>query len=182
MKKNYFLLLVAVISSAVLSVNVVAQEEDSSDLAQELTNPIADLMTIPIQVNVDRNIGLNDEGSKTTINIQPVVPFKVSEDWNLITRTIVPIIYQSELVEGTGSAFGLGDTTFTGFFSPSKAGDWTWGVGPIFLLPTATDDLLGSDKWGIGPSVIAVTMPGNWVIGGLMSNKLRLQVVWLFPM
>ena len=77
MNKNYFPLLVAVLASAGFSVNAVAQEKDSSDLAQELTNPIADLMTIPIQVNVDRNIGLNDEGSKMTINIQPVVPFKL---------------------------------------------------------------------------------------------------------
>ena len=83
MNKIYLPLLISVVSGMALSINAAAQEKDSSDLAQELTNPIADLMTIPIQVNVDRNIGLNDEGRKTTINIQPVVPFKVAEGWNI---------------------------------------------------------------------------------------------------
>ena len=176
MKKNYFLLLVAVISSAVLSVNVVAQEEDSSDLAQELTNPIADLMTIPIQVNVDRNIGLNDEGSKTTINIQPVVPFKVSEDWNLITRTIVPLVKQEDIFPGQGSQSGLGDITAQLYFSPSKPTDSgvIWGVGAVLLMPTATDSLIGAKKWGTGPAGVVLKMSGAWTYGGLANH------VWSF--
>lgn len=138
-------------------------------LAKAAQNPIANMISLPIQNNMDFGLGPK-EGFKNTTNIQPVYPFELGDDWNLITRTIVPVIYQSELVEGAGSAFGLGDTSMTGFFSPSDGGAVTWGVGPVFLLPTATDDLLGADKWGAGPSLIVLTMPGKWVIGGLLSN------------
>lgn len=143
--------------------------KSTAELAKAAQNPIANMISLPIQNNMDFGLGPK-EGFKNTTNIQPVYPIGLGEDWTLITRTIFPVIYQSELVEGTGSAFGLGDTSVTGFFSPSAGGAWTWGVGPLLLLPTATDDLLGADKWGVGPSLIALTMPGNWVIGGLISN------------
>ena len=126
-----------------------------SDLAQELSNPIADLMSIPIQMNYEGDIGSSDDGSKWLMNIQPVIPFHLNEDWKLITRTIIPVTYQNDIFPGAGSQFGLGDITESMYFSPKKptSGGVTWGVGPVLLLPTATDDLLGAKKWGAGPAV-----------------------------
>ena len=140
-----------------------------AELAQELTNPIADIMTIPIQMNFDNDIGVNDEGSKTTTNIQPVIPFKINEDWNLITRTIFPFISQDNIYPGSGSQSGLGDITEQLFFSPRKptAGGLIWGVGAVIILPTATDSLLGTEKWSLGPAGVAITMRGPWTFGAL---------------
>jgi hypothetical protein len=146
-----------------------ARKGGNEDLAQELTNPLADLMTIPIQMNWDRNIGVQNEGRKTQTNIQPVIPFHLSADWNLISRTIVPLIDQNNILPGTGSQFGLGDINLSLFFSPKKpaSGGLVWGAGPVFLLPTATDDLLGADKWCVGPTAVALTMRGPWTVGAL---------------
>jgi len=151
----------------------VEQSGDSSaDLAQKLTNPLADLMTVPIQMNYDRRIGPRDDGWKLQTNIQPVYPIQLNEDWNLITRTILPIIYQDDIFPGEGSQFGLGDTTLTLFFSPREptSGGFIWGVGPALLLPTATDDLLGTEKWGAGPSAVGLTMRGPWTMGALANH------------
>jgi hypothetical protein len=143
-----------------------------ADLAQELSNPIADLVTIPIQMNYDRDIGPLDEGWKLQTNIQPVIPFHLNEDWNLISRTIMPVIYQDDIFQGEGSQFGLGDINLSLFFSPRKptAGGLLWGVGPVVLFPTATDSLLGADKWGAGPAAIALTMRGPWTVGILANH------------
>ena len=140
-----------------------------ADLAQELTNPLADLMTIPIQMNWDRNIGVEDDGQKIQTNIQPVVPFHLSEDWNMISRTIVPLVHQDDIFPGAGSQFGLGDINLSLFFSPRKptSGGMIWGAGPIFLLPTATDSKLGADKWGAGPTGVVLAMRGPWTMGVL---------------
>ena len=144
---------------------------DDADLAQELTNPIADLMTIPIQMTYDQDIGTNDDGYKVQTNIQPVVPFDISDDWNLLTRTILPVVKQDEIFPNSGSQFGLGDTSVSLFFSPKKPSNGVvWGVGPIALLPTATDNLLGAKKWGVGPAGIAVAMLGPWTVGGLTNH------------
>ena len=153
-----------------------AQQGGDADLAQELTNPVADLMTIPIQMNYDRNIGLRDEGWKLQTNIQPVVPFHLTEDWSLISRTILPVTYQKDIFPGAGSQFGLGDASLSLFFSPKKStsGGVIWGAGPIFLLPTATDSLLGAKKWGAGPTGLVLTMRGPWTAGALGNH------VWSF--
>lgn len=174
MKNKSFRFLYLLVAIAGLSAYSVAKADadDDSDLAQELTNPVADLVTIPIQVNFDRNIGLNDEGTKTFMNIQPVIPVDVNEGWTLITRTIVPVVHQDEIFPGQGSQFGLGDITEQLFFSPKKPTDsgLIWGVGAAILLPTATDSLIGAKKWGVGPSGIVLTMPGRWTIGGLANH------------
>jgi len=147
-----------------------------ADLAQSLTNPLADLMTIPIQMNYDRDIGVQDEGWKLQTNIQPVIPVDLTRDWMLITRTILPVIYQDDVFAGAGSQFGLGDTSLSLFLSPQRpASDSViWGAGPIFLLPTATDSKLGADKWGAGPTAVALTMRGPWTIGALGNH------IWSF--
>ena len=155
-----------------LSANASAETDKNADLAQELTNPIANIITVPIQMTFDNDIGVNDQGSKITTNIQPVIPFEVNNDWNLITRTIMPVIYQDEVFPGQGSQFGLGDINMSLFFSPKEptASGIIWGVGPVFLLPTATDSLLGGNKWGAGAGGVALTMRGSWTMGGLANH------------
>ena len=149
-----------------------AQKGGDAGLAQELSNPLADLMTIPIQVNYDRDIGPRDDGWKLQTNIQPVIPFHLTDDWNLISRTIVPVISQDDIFPGAGSQFGLGDINLSLFFSPKKptSGGITWGIGPVLLLPTATDSLLGAKKWGAGPAAVALTTRGSWTIGFLANH------------
>lgn len=158
-----------------LTAPAVAAQSDA-ELAQELTNPVANIVTVPIQLNVDQNLGLADDGTKVFANVQPVIPFELNADWNLITRTIMPIVYQEDIFPGAGSQFGLGDTSLSLFFSPKEptAGGLIWGVGPILLLPTATDSLLGAKKWGAGPAAIALKLNGPWTIG-LLANH-----VWSF--
>ena len=150
--------------------------DGNADLAQDLTNPIANLVTIPIQMNFDRDIGPGDEGSKITTNVQPVIPFEISENWNLITRTIMPLIHQDDVFPGHGSQFGLGDINSSLFFSPKSptAGGLTWGIGPVLVLPTATDSKLGGRKWAAGPGVVGLTMRGPWTLGVLANH------VWSF--
>ena len=184
MKKEMLLILTLFMFLAVSTLVQPAQAENTSDsqltgdadLAQELSNPIADLVTIPIQMNYDRNIGLQDDGWKLLTNIQPVIPFHLNKNWNLITRTIMPVTYQDDIFPGAGSQFGLGDINMSLFFSPKEptSGGVIWGAGPVFLLPTATDSLLGAKKWGAGPSVIAVTLRGPWTLGALGNH------VWSF--
>jgi len=145
---------------------------DDAELAQELSNPLADLMSIPFQMNYDRDIGPRDDGWKLQTNIQPVIPFSLNEDWNLISRTIIPVIDQDDIFPGAGSQFGLGDINLSLFFSPRKPTSHgvTWGIGPVLLLPTATDDLLGAEKWGAGPAAVALTIRGPWTIGFLANH------------
>jgi hypothetical protein len=123
---------------------------------------------LPFQNNTDFDWG-PEEGTRNTLNIQPVWPFEITDNWNVITRTIVPIVSQPARTEEESRKTGLGDTTFTAFFSP-KGSKVTWGIGPVVLLPTATDDRLGSDSWGLGPSLVLLAMPGKWVIGSLFSQ------------
>ena len=146
-----------------------ARAEETADLAKAAQNPVADMISLPFQNNTNFGVGPDDD-VQNILNIQPVIPIKLNMDWNLITRTIAPLIYQPQTAPGTSSEFGLGDINETVFLSPSKPGKLIWGVGPIFSLPTATDDVLGTGKWSAGPSAVALTIQGPWVIGGLVNN------------
>jgi hypothetical protein len=152
--------------------NPGAAQESDADLAQELSNPLADLMSIPFQMNYDRDIGPFDDGWRLQTNIQPVIPFHLNDDWNLITRTIVPLTHQEDIFAGAGSQFGLGDINLSLFFSPREptSSGITWGVGPVLLFPTATESLLGAKKWGAGPAAVALTTRGPWTVGMLANH------------
>lgn len=143
--------------------------QSNAELAQAAQNPIANMISLPLQNNINTGIGPDDE-TQNILNIQPVWPVTLNDDWIVITRTIIPIISQPDVLTNKGRVNGLGDTTFSAYLSPANTGSLIWGVGPIFLLPTATDDTLGADKWGTGASVVLLSMPGNWVLGSLISN------------
>jgi hypothetical protein len=145
--------------------------QDAEELAKKLSNPVASLISVPLQYNYDKDIGSAD-GHKSYINVQPVVPFSISEDWNLISRTIVPLVDQKDIAGQSGSQSGVGDVVQSLFFSPKvpTAGGIIWGAGPVFLLPTATDDLLGAKKWGLGPTGVVLTQRGAWTVGALANH------------
>jgi hypothetical protein len=159
-----------------------SKEDQAKELAKAVQNPVASLISVPLQNNTNFDIGPNDR-IQNILNVQPVIPVHVSTNWNLIMRIITPVIYQPSIASllipantplnhlGT---LGLGDMNPTFFLSPAKAKKLIWGIGPTFLLPTATDDVLGQKKWGIGPSVVLLTQPGHWTIGALINN------VWSF--
>lgn len=145
--------------------------DESSDLAQQLTNPLADLISMPIQGNLDFGIGPGG-GHRMFTNIQPVIPFGINEDWNVISRTILPVIDQqgTDLFTDRSDAFGLGDVVQSFFFSPKNPEPFIWGVGPVFMLPTATDHVLGTGKWGAGPTGVILKLNGPWTYGILANH------------
>ena len=152
---------------------IVLSHADEEELAKQTQNPLADLISVPFQNNIGFNLGPHDR-TQNVLNIQPIIPFNLTDNWNLITRTIVPVIYQPDVLSNSGGEFGLGDINMTLFLSPSKPGKLIWGLGPIVSFPTATDKTLGTDKWSAGPSVVLLTTTGDWVIGVLANN------VWSF--
>lgn len=156
--------------------------DDSENIAKKLANPIAAMISVPIQYNYDSDIGKFDTGDRSKVNVQPVIPISMNDDWNLITRTIIPVIWQSDIGYdpitdmSTGSQSGIGSTSMSLWVSPKEPTEsgWVLGAGPVFLLPTATNDLLGGDQWGTGPTGVALKQSGPWTYGGLANH------IWSF--
>jgi hypothetical protein len=144
--------------------------ESATALAKKLQNPIGDLISIPFQNNTNFRFGPH-KGTQDVLNIQPVIPIHVTPDWNIITRTILPLIWQPSLQPANTVPFGTGPITFSAFLSPRNAVDgWVWGVGPVVQIPTISNKSLGSNVWGAGPSAVIVKLAGPWVAGGLVNN------------
>jgi hypothetical protein len=160
-----------------LSATALSQEHSAEELAKQTQNPVADLISVPLQSNWNFGAGVNHNKTIYVLNVQPVIPIRVSDDWNLITRIIMPIINQPNLSPSFGglvpssTGTGLGDFNPTFFLSPAKPGELIWGIGPTITLPTATDRNLGSGKWSMGPAAVGLTMQGHWVLGALMNNQ-----------
>ncbi len=177
-----------------------ADQGGDSDLAKKLSNPVADLISVPFQMNFNFGGGFDiperhpllrllprpaarfanrllgedrDQAFRFLMNVQPVIPISLSEDWNLISRTIVPVVYQDDLL-GTTSQGGLGDTVQSLFLSPKSTEPFIWGAGPVILLPTATDDSLGAERWGMGPTGVILKQTGPWTYGALANH------IWSF--
>ena len=150
--------------------------DDAQELVKKLSNPIASLISFPLQNNYDWGMGPDDDGTQYKLNIQPVIPIGLSANWNMISRTIVPVIVQNKVLptfpDGDNDQAGIGDTVQSLFFSPKKptGGGLIWGIGPVFYLPTATDDLIGAQKWGIGPTVVALKQMHGWTVGFLANH------------
>lgn len=143
----------------------------AGDLAKQLANPVASLISVPFQLNYDEDIGPGDDGERWVLNVQPVVPIGLNEDWNLISRTILPLVSQDDVPPGDDES-GLGDVLQSFFFSPVEPteGGWIWGVGPALLLPTASDDTLGQEQWGLGPTGVVLKQSGPWTYGALANH------------
>lgn len=141
----------------------------AQELADKLANPVASLISVPLQNNLNYGIGPYN-GVKYTINIQPVVPFKLSDNLNLITRYILPVVDQRNITGLNTHEFGLSDATVTAFFAP-KSKKLIYGIGPAFLVPTATEKFLGTEKFGVGPSVL-VMHQGKGLSVGFIANQI----------
>jgi hypothetical protein len=151
-----------------------AQGDSSSELAKKLQNPVATLISVPFQSNWDFGIGHAD-AMRYTLNVQPVIPFSLGKDWNLITRTIVPFIHAESPVSGGDGHGGVGDITQSFFLSPREpVGGWIVGAGPVLLYPSASDDALGSEKWGAGPTAVLLRQDSGFTYGVLANH------IWSF--
>jgi hypothetical protein len=152
------------------------QAETNEELARELSNPVAALISVPFQFNYEQGIGAARDGERWLLNVQPVVPIDLNADWNIISRTILPVVWQDEVFPGAGSQSGIGDIVQSVFFSPKAptAGGLIWGAGPVLLLPTGSNDLLTTDKWGAGPTGVVISQQGQWTLGVLANH------IWSF--
>jgi hypothetical protein len=167
-----------VLALALLLASPLCAEETGSapagasetELAKKTQNPVADLISVPFQNNFNFGTGPDDD-TVWVMNVQPVIPIRLTEHWNLITRIIVPIINQPSLAPGLDHAFGLGDINPSLFLSPSGSKRLIWGVGPTFTFPTASDAALGSGRYSAGPTAVLLTMQGPWVVGALVNNQ-----------
>lgn len=162
------------LASAILSQSTLTQAEDSAELAKQALNPVAAMYSLPVQYNWDQKMGPSGDGIRSLTNIQPVLPFTLNDDWNLISRTILPVVDQHGL--GSGGAAdksGVGDVTQSFFFSPKKPtyNGWILGAGPAILIPTGSDDLLSSEQWALGPTVVALKQSNGWT-RGILANHL----------
>jgi hypothetical protein len=146
-----------------------SEESATEQLQNAVQNPVASLISVPLQNNANFSYGSFNR-TQNVLNLEPVIPLKLTENWNLIARIIQPIVWQPYPNQNTGGEYGLGDMNPTFFLSPAKPGKLIWGVGPAFVIPTATSTILGQGKLSMGPSVVLLAQPPHWTIGALINN------------
>jgi hypothetical protein len=150
-------------------------EPSAQQLAQRLSNPLADMVSVPLQFNWEQGVG-PEGGTRFVMNFQPVVPFAIGRDWNLVGRMVLPVVGQPVLFPGGEATSGVGDVLLSGFFSPTKPSDGRrksgaiWGVGPVISLPSNSEPTLGSGRWSAGPTVVLLKQSGRWTSGGLANH------------
>ena len=163
-------LLTAIALAATMAASIPARAEmTKEELAKLAQNPVGNLISLPFQNNTNLNFG-PEKGTQNILNIQPVIPVSVDKDWNIITRTIVPVIWNPALGPDIDSKSGVGDIVFTAFLSPASPGEWIWGAGPVVQIPTNSNAELGNRNWGMGPSVVVLHLDHGspWVYGALV--------------
>jgi len=150
-------------------------ELSAEELAKLAQNPVGNLISVPFQNNTNLNFG-PEKGTQNILNIQPVIPISVDKNWNIITRTILPVVWQPALSPSDSSVSGISDLQFTAFLSPANPGAWIWGAGAVVQAPTHSNAKLGSDSWGLGPSFVVLHLEKGspWVYGVLLNN------IWSF--
>ncbi len=160
----------SVLASAALATTAAA-EMSTEELAKLAQNPVGNLISVPIQYNGNLNFG-PEKGTQSIVNIQPVIPISVNNDWNIITRTILPVVWLPSLGPGDPSVSGIGDLQFSAFLSPANPGSWIWGVGAVAQAPTHSSGKLGNDNWGLGPTFVVLHLEKGspWVYGVLVNN------------
>jgi len=169
--KNVLAQSLIVASLAATSSASVCAEMTAEELAKLAQNPVGNLISLPFQNNTNLNFG-PEKGTQNVLNIQPVVPIHISKEWNIITRTILPVISMPALAPGDSRTNGTGDIVFTAFLSPANPGEWIWGVGPVVQAPTNSNEELGNKNWGLGPSFVVLHLSHGdpWVYGVLVNN------------
>ena len=165
--RNSNLLLTSAASLALIQFTSAAKANEASDLAQQLANPIAAIISLPFQLNYDENIGADDEGTRTTLNFQPVIPFELQNGANIVTRTNSPFVSQQDVIPGTTQE-GVGDILFNAWYSNTTEDGLTWGVGPIVRIPTGSD--VSTETWAAGVTGILLKTSGPWTYGGLANH------------
>jgi hypothetical protein len=160
-----------VAAAAALVVPAVHAELTAEELAKLAQNPVGNLISVPFQDNVNLNAG-PEKRTQNVLNVQPVIPFEVNKEWNIITRTILPVISQPGFSADESRTNGIGDLQFTAFLSPAVPGKWIWGVGAVVQAPTHSNGALGNDNWGLGPSFVVLHLEKGspWVYGVLVNN------------
>ncbi len=150
-------------------VAATSEEAQAEALQKAVQNPVASLISVPLQNNMNMGYGPFNR-TQDVLNIQPVIPARISENWNLITRVIQPLVWQPYPNQNTGGEYGLGDMNPSFFLSPAKPGKLIWGAGPTMVIPTATSDTTGQGQFSLGPSVVVLAQPPHWTLGALVNN------------
>ncbi len=171
-KLRTLIVVAAIVVAASVITTVPARAEPSAeDLAKVTQNPVGNLISVPFQNNTNLNFG-PEKGTQNILNIQPVIPITVDKDWNIITRTIMPLIWMPSLGPDTPAKSGIGDIQFSALLSPASPGELIWGLGAIAQLPTNSSDELGNKNWGLGPTAVVLHLAQGdpWVYGVLVNN------------
>jgi hypothetical protein len=155
----------------VFAVLPAAADENEAELAKQTLNPVASLISLPLKFDYNSKLGPTEQGNQSVLTVQPVIPVSIGANWNLISRTLIPVISQHNLPPGSGTQQGLGDTTQQFYFSPKKPTDagWIWGAGPQFQLSTG-GKMFTASKWGAGPTAVVLKQESGWTYGALVNQ------------